>query len=950
MLTIARLGSWGINYYEKTADRSGPEGGLTEYYSEGNRRAPRMVLAGDQEAVAELVGLPSGHVISEKQIHAWWSEAQAPSGAMGRAFAAPTVDALGRSRDGVHGFDLTFAAPKSVSVMRGMADPQMLGQFTRAHRDAVKVALEYLNQHAGYTRRHNPVTGNKDLEKLPGLALIEYNHETSRAGDPHLHSHMILPNRQARADGKLASLDSKSLYHEARAAGMVYQTALRDGLSQRLGVLWGEVNRDSGVAEIVGVNPQAIKLFSKRKTQLDEWVRENVDGRVGAAATAAGQRATKVVKGEDQTLDELRDAWESELAEHGINVVERGNAIAPHNMQPPTVDEVLEFVRQGRSTWTRADLVEAVGTLWPPSNDDPREVLRQIEALTDEAVAQCWQSSVDRAAHHREGSIRFTSEEVVVEEAAALEMAGRQDPRLRMAVGANTHQVLAEKMSEQQAETIRAVVTSDRGLNLIEAPAGAGKTTSLRGLRAACEENGRDMVLLAPTGRAADAGASEDVAPRTATVDSELSKIADNKHNWTTKSVIVVDEAAMTSNRKLTDLLRAAHTSGAKLVFVGDSHQLDPVKARAGLFAMLHNDLPWSQELTEVFRQKDPHEREAGLALRNGSKAGRALAVDWYVEHGRVHAGNDVAMAHDALRGFLGDVDAGKDALLISDTWAVSDALNAQVQHALGQQRAGHDYRRTLPSTTVAREHTVYLGDTVMTLQNLSPLDVEVTDAHHNGIPDDSLRVRNGHRWTVIGLRDNGDLWVQRTTDSAQAWIPAEYARTNVVLGYAGTVHSAQGATADTCHTVMSSESGRRELLYPGLTRGKESNQLYLTEKINGEAEHQHGTGPEKGFTEIRFQPAKARHLMASVADRSTADQAAHRVAEIAILEHTDTGAPLTGSGIAPRIVAAHRTRDELRAQRLHEYLTEQRAARHRAAAHAAARARDTARGHDLSR
>ncbi|WP_217491805.1 hypothetical protein, partial [Tsukamurella pseudospumae] len=81
-------------------------------------------------------------------------------------------------------------------------------------------------------------------------------------------------------------------------------------------------------------------------------------------------------------------------------------------------------------------------------------------------------------------------------------------------------------------------------------------------------------------------------------------------------------------------------------------------------------------------------------------------------------------MAHDALRGFLGDVDAGKDSLLISDTWAVSDALNAQVQHALGQQRAGEDYKRTLPSTTVAREHTVYLGDTIMTRSNIGPRDV----------------------------------------------------------------------------------------------------------------------------------------------------------------------------------------------------------------------------------
>ncbi|WP_175400112.1 hypothetical protein, partial [Tsukamurella pseudospumae] len=89
----------------------------------------------------------------------------------------------------------------------------------------------------------------------------------------------------------------------------------------------------------------------------------------------------------------------------------------------------------------------------------------------------------------------------------------------------------------------------------------------------------------------------------------------------------------------------------------------------------------------------------------------------------------------------------------------------------------------------------------------------------------------------------------------------------------------------------------------------------------------------------------RARQLMAAVADRITADRAAHRVAEDAIFERTDTGQPLAGSGISADVIAAHRTRDALRAQRLHEYLSAQTAARHRAATIAAARAREAARG-----
>ena len=99
--------------------------------------------------------------------------------------------------------------------------------------------MAYLHQHAGYTRVHNPLTGKKDLQRLPGLVAIAYQHETSRCGDPHLHTHVIVPNRQARADGELVSIDSKSLYHEAKAAGIIYQAVLRHELHAERGVGMG---------------------------------------------------------------------------------------------------------------------------------------------------------------------------------------------------------------------------------------------------------------------------------------------------------------------------------------------------------------------------------------------------------------------------------------------------------------------------------------------------------------------------------------------------------------------------------------------------------------------------------------------------------------------------------------------------------------------------------------
>jgi hypothetical protein len=123
-----------------------------------------------------------------------------------------------------------------VSVVRALrADDVVAKGIADAHTTALAEAMEYLAAHAGYTRVHNPITEQKDLVHLPGLVAVAYQHETSRCGDPHLHTHVIVPNRQARADGVLVSIDGTSLYHEAKAAGV----DLSGHSAARAAPLWG---------------------------------------------------------------------------------------------------------------------------------------------------------------------------------------------------------------------------------------------------------------------------------------------------------------------------------------------------------------------------------------------------------------------------------------------------------------------------------------------------------------------------------------------------------------------------------------------------------------------------------------------------------------------------------------------------------------------------------------
>ncbi len=98
----------------------------------------------------------------------------------------------------MHGFDLTFAAPKSVSLLRALDSDVSEKAVLAAHQRGIEAAMTYLCEHAGYTRVHNPVTGMKDLVRLPGVVGIAYQHETSRCGDPHLHTHVLVPNGGSR--------------------------------------------------------------------------------------------------------------------------------------------------------------------------------------------------------------------------------------------------------------------------------------------------------------------------------------------------------------------------------------------------------------------------------------------------------------------------------------------------------------------------------------------------------------------------------------------------------------------------------------------------------------------------------------------------------------------------------------------------------------------------------
>ena len=869
MLTIAKMHGDSVAYYESTVTTSDDKVSSPDnYYSEdGTQPATAWIQARTEaqaSAVATALGVKNGAQVDGADVGQWFNHAIAPSGhKLGRA----------PKSSGVPGFDLTFCAPKSVSLIWGLTnDTDVRSTVDLAHHRAVTTALSYLSEHAGYTRRADDHDRSAMIiDRVEALSGVRYEHRTSRAGDPHLHAHVLLANKQLCRDGKWRTLDGVGLYHEARAAGTIYQAVLREELSRTLGVAWADTVH--GCAEIIGLDDRGlIEDFSTRAREIDQWAADNGVGS-DAAFERMGQKKTRQVKDLDMPLSELEQNWKARVADTAAS--QFVEALSPHSHSPqpvalPTVDEVLEAVTRERSTFTRADVVEAATELLPVGAVTAEQIYDTVERLADQVCGGqvAWtvtpekDRQVDRSA--REGSQRFTSEAVVEEVNRGIDLATTVTGR---GVSASMITPVEGQLSANQAEAMRAVVSSRYLASVVIAPAGAGKTSSLKAARAAWEQAGKQVIGLAPTGKAADVMVGEDVAHSSSTLARVLRRVDQDVEQavatlgWTTDHVIVVDEAGMVSTPEMVRVLELAHAANARVVVVGDPYQYGAVKARGGLLATLAHEVPDAVELREVFRQHDEKEREASKRLRTGVLPDVERAADFYAGAGRLHAGSVTAMLDDALAGWREDVAAGKDSLLVASTHDYVDALNRAAQQTMITTGVIDGSE----AIELAAGQFAHVGDTILTRRN----DYELTTSSGDV-------VRNGQRWQIKAIDGDGSVLARRLDDTAATVrLHPAYLAAHVQLGYASTGHAAQGATVDVARVVAGVGQIDRAGVYVPLTRGREANYLYMAESMPGDSDTGHGTTTP---TQRRESAQYARDLLVQAATRSHSDQSPHEV------------------------------------------------------------------------
>ena len=283
-----------------------------------------------------------------------------------------TSHVLGTSRHRVTvaGFDMTFSAPKSVSLLHALGDPDVSHAVAAGHAGAVGAVMSYVERHALAVRRRGEAPRPVPTE-VDGVAAVGFLHRMSRALDPHLHTHVVVANLGRGPEGTWSALDGRGVYAHASAADALYHSHLRHELTRSLGLVWDPPDR--GRADIVGISPEARREFSRRAAEIATHLAER-QVKSGRAHTVAAH-VTRADKDLHLGADDLRPEWKDRALTVGLGprrleaVLDRAPRLSVSRAsaleQPELPAAAIHALGGLRRTVTRRDVVAAWGRALP---------------------------------------------------------------------------------------------------------------------------------------------------------------------------------------------------------------------------------------------------------------------------------------------------------------------------------------------------------------------------------------------------------------------------------------------------------------------------------------------------------------------------------------------------------------------------------------------------------
>lgn len=693
--------------------------------------------------------------------------------------------------------------------------------------------------------------------------------------------------------GRWLAIDGRVLFKANVAASETYNTRLEHHLTKAIGVRFADrptaIGQPAGhlrgakrpVREIVGVDHALLARWSTRRQQVvavqtDLAAAFRVDhGRPPTPVEALhlaqlANLQTRQPKHSARSESEQRMVWREQAIEVLGGEVDRVQAMVDRALTPPpdkharavdsgwvegTAAKVIGELEQRRATWqtwhVRAEAerqIRAAGVIVA----DPVALTQQLvdTALSSGSVSLAGPAEADfditphpalqrldgASAYTVHGSERFTSTRILAAEhrllAHCAEAGAPVVPERHGRLAILEAAANGTPLNQGQATLVQEMATSGRRVQLAIAAAGTGKTTALRALASAWTEAGGNVVALAPSAAAASALTDalgtinsgpdngrgvhnvivETLAKLTHTLDTATGR-PEQLPAWVAaigaSTLVIIDEAGMADTLTLDQVVHHATTHGATTRLVGDDQQLAAIGA-GGVLRDITKRFG-AVRLDELMRFTDPAEADATLLLRDGDPA----ALDFYLDHDRVHVGDELTTAGDVLNAWHHDREAGVDALMLAPTRDQVRDLNQRAQSLLNPDPTG-------PRTALADGLVAGVGDLVISRTNDRRLRLTETDW-----------VTNGDRWHITRVAEDGGLEVTHASNGLHARLPHSYVEASVELGYATTIHTAQGLTVDTVHGLLPSGTGSggsmtRQDLYTMLTRGRHANHAYL--------------------------------------------------------------------------------------------------------------------------
>lgn len=333
-----------------------------------------------------------------------------------------------RARVTVAGFDLTFAAPKSVSILHALGEQEVSSEVAAGHRSAVACALSYVERRAIAVRRR--ARGAAEILVTEGALGASFLHRTSRALDPHLHTHVLVANLGLGSDGGWSALDGRGIYAHAGAAEALYHAQLRHELTSRLGVAFEPPDR--GRADVAGIGPEARLAFSRRSREIAVHLAGR--GLSGPRAAEIASHATRAPREPGIGVEELLASWRQRALAAGIgprqleSVLGRvptrmatalghdalghdglGHDGLGHDGIAPAGRAVLASVLDEGSAVTRRALVRACAITMPPGTSARMVEAAAERVISDLAAIGAGRLPDTRSAPGREGRAAPTS-------------------------------------------------------------------------------------------------------------------------------------------------------------------------------------------------------------------------------------------------------------------------------------------------------------------------------------------------------------------------------------------------------------------------------------------------------------------------------------------------------------------------------------------------------------